>query len=105
MGVKGLAVVKVKGRQRHKGYLQPSLTKMELALSTFANNLTSALHDERGSEGYAEIHRDVVDAGELSGNFRQQIEAKTGRPVVSPRNMAIDKDGGLWQQIDDSDSI
>lgn len=102
MGVKGLAIIHVKGRQKHKGNLQDTMTRMELALSTFANNLTSALHDERGSEGYIEIHRDVVDAGQLGGSFRQQIEAKTGKPVVSSRNMAIEKDGGLWGQIDAS---
>lgn len=103
MGVKNLAVVRVKGRLQHKGSLQASLTKMELALSTFANNLSSALHEERGSEGFVQIRRDVHDAGQLTGSFRRQIEEKTGKPVVSSRNMAIEKDGGLWGQIDDSD--
>ena len=103
MGVKNLAVVRVKGKIRHKGSLQGSMTKMELALSTFANNLASALHEERDSEGFAAIHQDVQDAGELSGSFRKQIEAKTGKPVVSSRNMAINKDGGLWGLIDASD--
>jgi DNA-damage-inducible protein D len=102
MGVKGLTVIQVKGRPKHKGNLQDGMTRMELALSTFANNLTSAIHEERGSEGYAAVHQDVVDAGQLSGSFRQQIEAKIGKPVVSSRNMAIEKDGGLWGQIDDS---
>jgi hypothetical protein len=104
MGIKHLAVVRVKGRQRAKANLSPSLTKMELALSTFANNLSSALHEERESEGYAAIHRDVMDAGQIAGENRRRIEELTGKPVVSSRNMAIDKDGGLWGQIDDGDS-
>ncbi len=104
MGIKKLAVVRVKGKLRHKGSLQGSMTKMELALSTFANNLSSALHDERGSEGFEAIHRDVIDAGQIAGENRRRIEEITGKPVVSPRNMAIEKDGGLWGQIDDSDA-
>ena len=103
MGVKNLAVVRVKGKPRHKGSLQASMTKMELALSTFANNLASALHDERDSEGFSEIHRDVVDAGTIAGENRQRIEQVTGKPVVSSRNMTIEKDGGLWGSIDSSD--
>lgn len=105
MGVKGLAVVRVKGRLRHKGNLSGSLTKMELALSTFANNLSSALHEERGSEGFVAIRRDVQDAGQIAGENRRRIEEVTGKPVVSSRNMAIEKDGGLWGQIDDSDTL
>ena len=87
--------------KRHREYQHGGMTRREMALSTFVNNLASALHDERGSEGYAEIHRDVVDAGHL----RQQVEAITGKPVVSSRNMAIKKDGGLWDQIDESASL
>lgn len=105
MDVKRLAVVKVKGKPRYKGSLQASLTKMELALSTFANNLASALHDERGSEGFAAIHRDVLDAGQIAGENRQRIERITGKPVVSLRNMAIEKDGGLWGAMDASDKL
>lgn len=102
MGIKNLVVVRVKGRQRHKGSLSASLTKMELALSTFGNNLSSALHEERGSEGFAEIHRDVIDAGKIAGENRLRIEQITGKPVVSSRNMAIEKDGSLWGAIDAS---
>ena len=36
-------------------------------------------------------------AGRIVGDTRHQIEAATGRPVVSSRNLLRDPDGGLWE--------
>lgn len=38
----------------------------------------------------------ALTAGRIVGDTRRQIEAATGRPVVSSRNMREDPDGGLW---------
>jgi hypothetical protein len=49
-----------------------------------------------------------IGFGEIAAAFRRviqcaEIEAATGRPVVSPRNMLKEPDGGLWAQLPDAD--
>jgi len=99
MGFKGYPVIR-KGKQLvHKGDLREGMTVMELAVSTFAENLTRGLHVERNSQGFQQVSQDVNDASNLARQNRETIEELTGRPVLSSTNMMIERDGGLWSLL------
>jgi len=66
--------------------LQDSMTGVELALNILADEVATELHQTRDSQGVDALRADVHDAGRVSGNTRKEIEALTGRPVVSPVN-------------------
>ena len=66
--------------------LRDSMTNMELLLTALGEETAKALHQTRDSEGFDELHTDAREAGEVAGATRQDIEARTGRPVVSAEN-------------------
>ena len=68
----------------------------ELALNSLASTVARELHVSNDSQGFRQIASDVETAGRIVGDTRRQIEAATGRPVVSPRNMLNEPSGGLW---------
>ncbi len=72
------------------------MTALESAVITFAENVSTGLHIQRDSQGFAEVARDVDDAAELAKENRIKLEQLTGQPVVSKTNMTIERDGGLW---------
>ncbi len=96
MQLKEFPVIQLGGRAVHQGNLRAGMTPTELAIATFADNITSALHIERDSHGFAEIAHDVDDGGELAHKQRLEVEKLTGKPVVSSTNLTVEKDGGLW---------
>jgi len=94
--------VTYKGKKAlYKGDLRPALTAVELAITGLGETVARELHISRDSQGFAEIARDVSDAGQVAADARKRVEQLTGRPVVSPRNMLREPDGGLWQQLPD----
>lgn len=97
--VKEFPVVFRGGRAVHKGNLPKSMTASELAVRVTAQATARALHVDRDSHGIAEITRDVDDAGDIAAKQRREIERLTGKPVVSSRDMAIERDGGLWAEL------
>lgn len=66
--------------------LRDSMTKMELLLTALTEETAKELHQTRDSQRYGELHRDAGEAGEVGGATRRDIEARTGRPVVSGEN-------------------
>ena len=66
--------------------LRDSMTTMELLLTALSEETARELHQARDSQGYGELHRDAGEAGEVGGAARRDIEARTGRPVVSGEN-------------------
>ena len=66
--------------------LRDSMTTMELLLMALTEETAKELHQTRDSQGYGELHRDAGEAGEVGGATRRDIEARTGRPVVSGEN-------------------
>jgi hypothetical protein len=80
----------------YKGDLPPAMTATELALNALAGTVARELHASNDSQGFVQIARDVDTAGRIVGDTRRQIEAATARPVVSPRNLLREPDGGLW---------
>jgi hypothetical protein len=77
--------------------LPPAMTATELALNALASTVARELHVSNDSHGFPEISTEVDVAGKIVGDTRRQIEAATGRPVVSARNLLRDPDGGLWE--------
>ena len=98
-GVKNFPVTYQGKKMVYKGDLPPAMTRTELALNSLASSVARDLHERNDSQGFAEITGDVNVAGRIVGDTRRQIEAATGQPVVSPRNMIREPDGGLWAQL------
>lgn len=75
--------VKHIGQRQH---LRDSMTTMELLLTALSEETAKELHQARDSQGFGELHCDAEEAGEVGGATRRDIEARTGRPVVSNEN-------------------
>jgi|GEM_PF-1543480 len=84
---------------KHKGNLRPAMTPMEMAVLTFAENVTVALHDQRDTRGFVAASRDVDDGSAIAKDKRLDIERITGVPVVSSRNMLKSPDGGIFGDL------
>jgi DNA-damage-inducible protein D len=63
-----------------------SMTTMELLLTALAEETAKELHQVHDSQGFAELRDDAGEAGEVGGAARRDIEARTGRPVMSGEN-------------------
>ena len=81
------------------------MTLTELALNTLANTVARELHVQHDSQGFRAVSADVDVAGRIAGDTRRQIEEAIGQPVVSPRNMIQEPDGGLWQRLPSATSV
>ena len=62
------------------------MTPLELMLTSLAEVTATELHQTRESDGMPALQRDARDAGAVAGNARRDVEAVTGKPVVSPTN-------------------
>ncbi len=98
-GIKDFPITYKGKKLVYKGDLPPAMTATELALNALASTVSRELHVTNDSHGFNEISRDVQTAGKIVGHTREEIEKATGRPVVSPRNMLREPDGGLWEQL------
>ncbi|WIG60106.1 MAG: hypothetical protein OJF49_002854 [Ktedonobacterales bacterium] len=88
---KGTFDVGVAGHKRVKGIgqranLRDNMTVLELLLTQIGEATATELHQVRDSQGLSELQRDTKDAGGVAGRTRRDIEAQTGRPVVSSEN-------------------
>jgi hypothetical protein len=75
----------VKGLKKRDN-LRDNMTSLELALTMLTEATSTAIHQARDSQGLMELQRDAGEAGAIAGSARLQIEARTGRPVVSGEN-------------------
>ncbi len=83
-------VVKQIGQRQN---LRDSMTTMELLLTALSEETAKELHQARDSRGFGELRRDASEAGEVGGAARRDIEARTGRPVVSAENYKTLREG------------
>ena len=88
---RGTFGLKIEGHKAHKHLkqrdnLRDSMTPLELALTTLAEATATEIHQVHYSEGFVELQTDVHDAGDVAGSARRDIEARTGRSVVSRDN-------------------
>ncbi|HEV7129729.1 MAG TPA: BRO family protein, partial [Ktedonobacterales bacterium] len=77
---------KVIKRLKRRDNLRDSMTPLELVLTSLAEATATELHQAHDAQGFDELDRDAYQAGGIAGATRQQIEAQSGRAVVSPVN-------------------
>jgi len=71
----------IKGLKREN--LRDHMTDIELILTMLAEATTTTLHRDRDSQGFVPLQKDARDGGAVAGRTREDIESKTGKPVVS----------------------
>jgi hypothetical protein len=62
------------------------MTPLELALTILSEAAATELHQTHDSYGMKELRSDASEAGEVGSAARKDIEARTGRPVVTGEN-------------------
>jgi DNA-damage-inducible protein D len=75
---------KVKALAREN--LRDHMTDIELILTILAEATTTKLHRDRDSLGMAPLKKDAQDGGAVAGRTRKDIEAQSGKPVISSGN-------------------
>ena len=66
--------------------LRDHMTDIELILTMLSEATTTELHRGRDSQGMAPLKKDAQDGGAVAGRTRKDIEAQTGKPVISAGN-------------------
>lgn len=66
--------------------LRDHMTTIELVLCSLGEATTTLYHRNRDSQGFPALQRDAIDAGELAGRTRREIEKNVGESVVSQSN-------------------
>lgn len=74
----------MKGLQREN--LRDHMNDIELILTMLAEATTTKLHRDRDSQGFAPLKKDTHDGGAVAGRTCKDIEAQTGKPVISKEN-------------------
>jgi len=74
----------VKGLEREN--LRDHMTDMELILTMLAEATTTKFHRDRDTLGFEPLKKDARDGGAVAGRTRRDIEAQSGKPVVSSGN-------------------
>lgn len=71
-----------------KENLRDNMTNMELILGMLAEATTTELSRAKNPDGFDESREVAREGGEIVGGTRREIEARTGRPIVTARNAA-----------------
>lgn len=66
--------------------LRDHMTDIELILTMLAEATTTKLHRDRDSQGMTPLKKDAHDGGAVAGRTRKDIEAQTGKPVITAEN-------------------
>jgi len=77
----------VKDLQREN--LRDHMTDIELILTMLGEATTTELHRDRDSQGMVPLKKDAKTGGAVAGRTRKDIEAQTGKPVISGENFKI----------------
>lgn len=84
------AGLKTKDYKKHKDLkkenLRDNMTNLELVLNMLAETATTEISKKREPKTFPENRQVAVEGGSIAGNARKQIEAKTGKPVISKIN-------------------
>jgi len=83
-GLKVEEYKEVKGLQREN--LRDHMTDIELILTMLAEATTTKLHRDRDTKGFVPLKKDAQDGGAVAGRTRKDIEAQTGKPVITGEN-------------------
>ena len=86
----GWAGMTTKEYKRYKGSktesLRDNMTNLELVLNMLAEATTTEISKEKKPKTVAENRKIAYQGGTIAGNTRKEIEAKTGKKVVSRLN-------------------
>jgi len=66
--------------------LRDHMTDIELILTMLGEATTTELHRDRDSQGMMPLKKDAHAGGAVAGRTRKDIEAQTGKPVISGGN-------------------
>ncbi len=66
-----------------KENLRDNMTNLELVLNMLAETATTEISEKREPKSFPENRKVAREGGSIAGNARKQIEAKTGKSVVS----------------------
>ena len=66
--------------------LRDNMTNLELVLNMLAEATTTEISKERQPVTFKESQHIAEQGGQIAGNTRKEIEAQTGRNIVSPLN-------------------
>jgi DNA-damage-inducible protein D len=66
--------------------LRDHMTDIELILTMLAEATTTKLHRDRDSNGMIPLKKDAHDGGAVAGRTRKDIEAQSGKPVITGEN-------------------
>lgn len=87
---KAWAGLKIKEYKRLKGLkkenLRDNMTNLELVLNMLAETATAEISQKREPRNFEQNKQVAREGGGIAGNARKQIEAKTGRKVISKGN-------------------
>ena len=86
-GWSGLTVPKYKGlKALKKENLRDHMTNIELVLNMLAEATTTEISKEKKPKTFAGNKKIARQGGTIAGNTRREIEAKTGKKIVSAKN-------------------
>jgi len=66
--------------------LRDHMTDIELILTMLGEATTTKIHQDRDSHGMEPLKKDAKDGGAVAGRTRRDIEAQTGKPVITGEN-------------------
>ena len=69
--------------------LRDNMTNLELVLNMLAEATTTEISKEKQPESFSQSREIARQGGEVAGNTRKEIEAKTGKKIVSPLNAKL----------------
>ncbi len=62
------------------------MTNMELILNMLAEATTTVMSRQKQPQGFEDNREIARQGGTVAGNARKEIEAKSGKPVVTAKN-------------------
>ncbi|MFA7444355.1 MAG: BRO family protein [Flavobacteriaceae bacterium] len=93
----------VKQYKNHKGLkkenLRDNMTNLELVLNMLAEATTTEISKEKKPKNFTENKTIAKQGGTIAGNTRKEIEAKTGKKVVTSLNAKTVLKGNETKQI------
>lgn len=69
-----------------KENLRDNMTNLELVLNMLAETATTEISQKRQPKNFPENKNVAKEGGTVAGNARKEIESKTGKKVITPKN-------------------
>jgi hypothetical protein len=73
-------------KQLKRENLRDHMTGLELAFTIFGEAATTEITRQENAQGFSENQTAARKGGRIAGNARRELEAETGKPVVSSAN-------------------